>query len=175
MFYTYESNLKVNHTLKLQVTKLIMCYHHTLNKLDGKNHPPILQSHTLCSFILTISQEIINSIIMNILQPFAHAPANSHQHYDVKVIAQHIFYISQPLFAEHFNGSDLFVKLLSPVFKIWLRLALQNTYDFTLNSVYYYNPSCYRQKHNSVLTLTQTRSLCLESVPKPAIQAICRI
>lgn len=130
---------------KITSNKINVLLSHIKQKLDGKNHPPILQSHTLCScFTLSISQEIINSIIMNTLQPFAHAPANSHQHYDAKVMAQHIFYISQPLFTKHSNLSGLFVKLLSPMFKMWLRLALQNTYDLTLNSVYSYNLSCYR-------------------------------
>lgn len=90
MYCPHEGNSKANQTLKLPVTDSITIFifnSYVEQKLDEKNHLPILQSHTSHSFfnpilqvvfMLNTSNEIINSIIMNILQPFAHAPANSH-------------------------------------------------------------------------------------------------
>lgn len=38
---------------------------------------------------------------MDLLQPFAHAPADSHWHYNTEMIAEPVFYTSQPLFTEY--------------------------------------------------------------------------
>lgn len=52
---TCESNPKVNQTLKLPATELITIFifkSYVEQELDEKNNSPILQSHTLCSFLV---------------------------------------------------------------------------------------------------------------------------